>query len=209
MELDFLQILNNYTLEVVLISIGAFLLTYLIKLPIKKATSRLTEEKRRMVNVVIVFIPLIICYVSTTLYYGFTQNDWISFLILDCSLSSWLLSLSLYAVISKIFLIIKGVISGKVQSKDITNSLLTLAKNNIKTLSNKLKVDEKQMTSCIQKIEELMQVKTSILENTNIINLEELTKINSEIDNLTNQKNQLDKDIENEKKLIEKYKQQI
>lgn len=207
MDLDFLKLLNNYTLETILISIVAFLLTYILKIPVKKSSSKLTEEKRKMVNVVIIFIPLIICYISSTIYYGITQGDFISFLIIDSSLSAWLLSLSLYAIFSKIIIIIKGLLSGKIQYDEISKTVIKTVNDNIKTISKKLKIDEKEMNNCIKKLEDLIRVKNNILKISNELNLEEVTKINSEINNLTDQKNKLYVNIENTKKIIESYKQ--
>ena len=115
MDLEIFEVFKNNKLEVILIGLGAFLLTYLIKWPIKKQTAKLAEEKRKMVNIIIIFIPLILSAVASVVFYGITTREWISWIVVDCSISAWLISLSLYAVVSRIAILIRGLRSGKVK----------------------------------------------------------------------------------------------
>lgn len=58
MDYEIFNIFKDYTLEVILIGLGAFLLTYLIKWPIKKATEKLDENKRKAKGFL---LPLLFC----------------------------------------------------------------------------------------------------------------------------------------------------
>ena len=61
--------ISNLSWEVALIAFIVFGLTMLIKWPIKNATSKLDENKRKAVNTVIVFIPMVLSILLNGLYY--------------------------------------------------------------------------------------------------------------------------------------------
>ncbi len=75
MENEFLFALKDISLEAIIISILVFGLTMLIKWPIKKYTAKFEENKRKSINTVIIFIPLILAYILSALYFGISKNN--------------------------------------------------------------------------------------------------------------------------------------
>ena len=92
--------LCNLSWEVALIAFIVFGLTMLIKWPIKKATSKLEENKRKAVNTVIVFIPMILSILLNGLYYGIFKHEWFDGIVFESAGSIYILALAIYAIYS-------------------------------------------------------------------------------------------------------------
>lgn len=205
MEYEIFNIFKNYTLEALLIGFGAFLLTYLIKLPIKKKTSTLEENKRKMVNIVIMFIPLVLSFIASVVYYGITERQWISLLVLDSTISSWLISLSLYAIVSRIWLVIKGIKSGKLQiNSDLTKETISYIKETIKTLNKENKTAEKSLEAITEKLTSLTQLRDLFCQGSS-----EILELNNEISSLKETENEYKAQIESNTEKINTFTEKL
>lgn len=205
MEYEIFNIFKNYTLEALLIGFGAFLLTYLIKLPIKKKTSTLEENKRKMVNIVIMFIPLVLSFIASVVYYGITERQWISLLVLDSAISSWLISLSLYAIVSRIWLVIKGIKSGKLQiNSDLTKETISYIKETIKTLNKENKTAEKTLEAITEKLTSLTQLRDLFCQGSS-----EILELNNEISSLKETENEYKAQIESNTEKINTFTEKL
>ena len=205
MEYEIFNIFKNYTLEALLIGFGAFLLTYLIKLPIKKKTSTLEENKRKMVNIVIMFIPLVLSFIASVVYYGITERQWISLLVLDSAISSWLISLSLYAIVSRIWLVIKGIKSGKLQiNSDLTKETISYIKETIKTLNKENKTAEKSLEAITEKLTSLTQLRDLFCQGSS-----EILELNNEISSLKETENEYKAQIESNTEKINTFTEKL
>ena len=205
MEYEIFNIFKNYTLEALLIGFGAFLLTYLIKLPIKKKTSTLEENKRKMINIVIMFIPLILSFIASVVYYGITERQWISLLVLDSAISSWLISLSLYAIVSRIWLVIKGIKSGKLQiNSDLTKETISYIKETIKILNKENKTAEKSLETITEKLTSLTQLRDLFCQDSS-----EILKLNNEISSLKETENEYKAQIESNTEKINTFTEKL
>ncbi len=210
MDYEIFNIFKDYTLEVILIGLGAFLLTYLIKWPIKKATEKLDENKRKAVNIVILFIPLVLSVVASILYYGLAKDTWATLMVFDSAFSSWIISLSLYAIVSRIWLVIKGIASGKIKvNSELTDEAIKYIKENIKNISKQIKVDEKSLTDIVNKIEELVKLRDLLISDTINPDKERITDVNSQISNLETEQQQLQTDIESKKNILNGYNDKL
>ena len=210
MDYEIFNIFKDYTLEVILIGLGAFLLTYLIKWPIKKATEKLDENKRKAVNIVIIFIPLLLSIIASVLYYGLAKDEWATAMVFDSAFSSWIISLSLYAIVSRIWLVIKGISSGKIEvNSELTDEAIKYIKENIKSISKQLKVDEKSLTNVISKIEELAKLRDLLTSDTINPDMEKIADVNSQITNLETEQQKLESDIENKKNILNGYNDKL
>ena len=205
MEYEIFNIFKNYTLEALLIGFGAFLLTYLIKLPIKKKTSTLEENKRKMINIVIMFIPLVLSFIASVVYYGITERQWISLLVLDSAISSWLISLSLYAIVSRIWLVIKGIKSGKLQiNSDLTKETISYIKETIKILNKENKTAEKSLETITEKLTSLTQLRDLFCQDSS-----EILKLNNEISSLKETENEYKAQIESNTEKINTFTEKL
>ncbi len=210
MDYEIFNIFKDYTLEVILIGLGAFLLTYLIKWPIKKATEKLDENKRKAVNIVILFIPLVLSVVASILYYGLAKDTWATLMVFDSAFSSWIISLSLYAIVSRIWLVIKGIASGKIKvNSELTDEAIKYIKENIKNISKQIKVDEKSLTDIVNKIEELIKLRDLLISDTINPDKERIADVNSQISNLETEQQQLQTDIESKKNILNGYNDKL
>ena len=205
MDYEIFNIFKNYTIEALIIGFGAFLLTYLIKIPIKKKTSSLEENKRKMVNIVIMFIPLVLSFIASMVYYGITQKQWVSLLVLDSAVSSWLISLSLYAIVSRVWLVIKGLRSGKLQlNSELTKETVNYIKDTIKTLNKENKTTEKSLASITEKLSSLTQLRDLFSQDNTSEDITKLSDLNIEINALQETEKEYNEQIEaNTKKINE------
>ncbi len=210
MDYEIFTIFKNYSLEAILIASGSFLLTYLIKIPIKKKTAQLEENKRKMVNVVILFIPLCLSFVFSVLYYGITKNQWVSLLVLDSTLSSWLISLSMYAIVSRIWLVIKGIKSGNLQiNPELTKQTISYIKDTLQNLNSENKNETKKLQDIVKELSTQTELRNEIANDTVQINLDKLAEINANLSNLETQKKNAEQKIESNNQAIARYNEKL
>ena len=174
---NIISVISEFSYESLIIAFLVFILTMIIKYPIKKATNKMNETKRKAINSIFILIPLIMSFLISILYYRFIQSIWISITNIKVVFSSWLLSLSIYNIYERIKLIIINIFNGK-------EDLDYIEKNNneIKNLLNKLHKDQQKL---------------------NQIDIQTIFNSNIEIANLTNEKKQLKNEINNIKNEIE------
>ena len=190
MDGELLTFFKGYTPEVLIIAFGAFILTNLVKKPIKKATKNLNENVRELFNVVIMFIPLILSLLATIFYSGVTSNEWVSLKIIDDAITSWLLSLTLYAVVSKVLILLVGIKTGTIDSKkskkileDITETVKIVDK-----ISNK---DDSELKDIENKIKTLISSRDLLLKDSDNLDLSKISMLNQEIKELKDKEKEL------------------
>lgn len=209
MESEFLLNIREISWEVIVISVLVFGLTMLIKWPIKKATSKLEENKRKAVNTVIVFIPMILSLILSALYYGIFRKEWFTSVVFDVMGSSYLLAVAIYAIYSRIVILIKGTKSTTNDGSDLSKETISYIKKNIKTISSTLKVDEKNLTSIVNQIDSLLTLKDEILSNTSLQDIAATESIDNQINELQAQKQELESSINKSQEELEAYKNSI
>ena len=209
MESEFLLNIKEISWEVVVISVLVFGLTMLIKWPIKKATSKLEENKRKAVNTVIVFIPMILSLILSALYYGIFRKEWFTSVVFDVMGSSYLLAVAIYAIYSRIVILIKGTKSTTNDGSDLSKETISYIKKNIKTISSTLKVNEKNLTSIVNQIDSLLTLKDEILSNTSLQDIAATESIDNQINELQAQKQELESSINKSQEELEAYKNSI
>ena len=210
MESEFLLNIKDISWEVIVISILVFGLTMLIKWPIKNATSKLEENKRKAVNTVIVFIPMILSLILSALYYGIFRKEWFTSIVFDVMGSSYLLAVAIYAIYSRIVILIKGAKSTtNSETSNLSKETIAYIKKNIKTISSTLKVDEKNLTSIVNKIDSLLTLKDEILSNTSLQDIAATESIENQINELQAQKQELESSINKSQEELEAYKNSI
>lgn len=209
MNSEFLLNIKNMSLEVIVISILVFGLTMLIKWPIKKATSKLEENKRKAVNTVIVFIPMILSLLLSSLYYGIFYNEWLTDTVIDVMASSYLLAVAIYAVYSRVVILIKGTKSTSTTETDMSKQTIAYIKKNIKKISSTLKIDEKKLTEIVNQIDELLTLKDEITSNTMLQDIASTESIENQINNLQTKRQELESSISKSQEELQAYKNSI
>lgn len=204
--MEILDFLSNFSWEILVISVILFILTMFIKWPIKRATSKLEENKRKAVNSVIIAIPVILSFVITPLFFGIVKNEWFSLMIIEDAITSSLLSISFFVIYQRIIIVIKGFISNKKSVENISISeTITTIKNDIKSLNLILKNDENKLKDISKKILCLLNIKKEIEETKDCIDLNKLSETNTQIQTLTNEETKLEEQINITKNQINEY----
>lgn len=201
---DTLLDIKNISVDILVISLIVFVLTMIIKIPIKKKTSKLDENKRQAVNTLIVLIPVVLSYILTTLYHGILKSEWFSLEVAKAAISSYIITFSLYAIFQRTVIVIKGLLSGKIKIDDkVLYETIQSIKSEINLLQSNLKKDKKNLRIISNKKNNLVESKEKFEKAKDTNNLTKLSKINIEINSLTSAENKLKQEIDNaEKKII-------
>lgn len=210
MDGEILNTIKHISLESLCIAFIVFGLTMLIKWPIKRCTKKLTEEKRKAVNTVILFIPIVLSLILSILYYGILKKSWFNLISFETAISSWIISLTIYAIYERIVILIKGIWSGKIKvDSELTKETLKFIKDNVKILTSKIKIDEKQIKKIQEKITSLLEIKKVIESNVGNIDIAKLSETNIQIQELKNEERSLQLQINENQKQIQNYSEQL
>ncbi len=208
MENEVLLNLKEVSIVSVIIAVIIFGLTMLIKWPIKKATAKLEENKRKAVNTVIVFIPMFLSFILNALYYGVFCKNWFTNMMLDGMLNSYLLALGIYAIYSKIVILIKGAKNSETNS-NLSKETVEFLKANIKTISKALKLDEKNLIEIVSQIEKMVNLREEISCNSMMQDISSIENLDKQICELKINKQKLEDSIKKSKSDLEIYKNNL
>lgn len=198
--------LKNLSFEIIVIGIVVFALTMLIKLPIKKLTAKFTEEKRKLINSIILIIPAVLSLVLSVFESGIFKHLWISLDILEMTFSSWVLSLTIYAILDRTLIIIKGIKAGTIKvDESLTKETISYVKDSIKTATKLIKENEKEIEKIDKKKKSLQELKTILESNDRLRDLTKISETNIEIEKLNNQIKELEKINSEAQNEIENY----
>lgn len=76
-QIKLIEFLFTYKAILVLFAVTVWLLTYVVKKPIKAATAKIKDErKRKLANKWVLLIPFILAFIAVYLYLGFTTVFW-------------------------------------------------------------------------------------------------------------------------------------
>ena len=186
MEEYFLYLIDNFSLTVFLMSLGVFILTSLIKMPIKRATSAFNEAKRQGINTLIILIPLVLSFLACLVYFLIENRPILTYSYLSCSLSVCIMSITIYLIYARVIIIIKGIISGKINTS-------TEDKTDI-DISSDIQLEQNTEIMDIQKrLEDLIKLKQLLESQGGIHNITAIVETNKEIASLQAQEQEITK----------------
>lgn len=195
MEEYFLYLINNFSLEVFLMSLAIFGATMLIKIPIKRATSKLDESKRQGINTLIMLIPLLLAFVACLVYFWIADRPIVSLDYVSCSLSTCIMSITIYLIYARILVIIKSIISGKtkVTVEDVQNAVTDITETieNKQENASETQTQKEKPNEIKDKINTLIAFKQQLENNGGIQNITALAEANDEIKRLENEQAKL------------------
>ena len=207
MESEFILNLKEISVQAIVIAVLVFALTMLIKWPIKKATAKFDESKRKAVNTVIVFIPMFLSLVFSSLFLGIFKKEWFKISVLDLLTTSYVLALTIYAFYSRVVILIKGSkSSSKKKQDDLSKETIKYIKGNIKTISKTLKLDEEKLGTILADIEKLLIVRDEVQGNLLFQDISQAEKIEKQLNALETEKQELTNEISAKKVEVERYK---
>ena len=204
MENEILINLKNLSFEIIVMALIVFSLTMVIKYPIKKQTSKLTEEKRKAFNTIIILIPIVLSFSANAIYQFAIRKVFDCGQYFEVSISINLLATFIYAVVSRIIDIIKAVKSGKIEiNQDLSANVVKYIKKSVKTLNDSLKTDKKSLSDITIEMEKLLQIQVE-LTNSNLKDIKAMEQVNSQIKELKEKETCVNLSIdETNKKIIE------
>ena len=195
MEEYFLYLINNFSLEIFLLSLAIFYATMLIKIPIKRTTSKLDEAKRQGINTLIMLVSLTLAFIACLVYFWLSNKPIFSLDYVSCSLSTCIMSITIYLIYARIVIIIKGIISGKtkisaIDLKDTVSDITEAIKNKQESASENLTAKEK-LNEIQNKINTLVTFKQQLENDSGVQNLTAITETNNEIKLLQDEQEKL------------------
>ena len=181
---NLLFIFNNLGLEVVIIALITFTLTMLLKIPIKKATSKHNENVRKALNTVIVFIPMILVSLLSILYYGLFKQIWFEEIVYVTMSSSYLLTILTYGFVSKIIKIFKGIKNVDNKEENYVKEAIEVLKDNSSDIADSTGVSEENANNIISKIEKMTEIRDWILQSSENQDLSIIDNLNEDIEKM-------------------------
>lgn len=210
MENEILFNIQNITLEIALMSLIVFGLTMLIKIPIKRATSKLEETKRKSYNTLIILIPLILSILACFIYYGIERDtNWVN-LALKNSMTVYIFATFIYAVYQRIVIVIRGM-----KSKDTkTNSTLPqdvvkYLKQNIKLINHTIKDEEKGLLNLSKQLKYLQDAKMKVENNPTLQSITPLNELDESVAKLKREQDERTNAILDVKNTLKKYEEEL
>ena len=197
--MNILDTIRNTSIEIIVMALIVFVATMLIKIPIKKKTSTLAENKRKLWNSLIIPIPLLLSFI-TAIVYGFIFLDYIKVgKMFDLSISTYILSLTIYAIYSRIVVIIQGFKNGNISLDEcITQTQEVL----LSDTSNTITEEEQELLEVVNQIKILITEK-ELLTNSQQVSLATLATTNIKIQSLQEKKKALENLIKNQKEKLQ------
>lgn len=173
------SIVESFSVEALVIGLVTFMVTMKIRSKVKSKSGKLEENKRKLVNSVLVIIPLVIS-VFISMGYLYYMDSLEVYRIIDVGCSGWLVSMSIYAIYERSGILINGLFSGKQE----------LVKEEVSSIVKVIKEKEKEMKIVKKKIEELTKCRSKVT------GLSKVLEINRELSVCNKELNTLSKEIE-------------
>ena len=159
--MNILDTIKNTSIEIIVMALIVFLLTLLIKIPIKRQTSKLVENKRKLWNSLIIPIPLLLSFIIA-IGYNFIFSEQLKLdKLFDLAISIYILSITIYAIYSRVVVIIKGLKSGDIS----LNECITQAQEVLLSDTTHVVTEEEQ-----ELLEVVNQIKTLATEKEMLVN---------------------------------------
>lgn len=207
MDSEILLYFRDMSIEIVIIALCIFGLTMLIKWPIKKATANLSENRRKAIYTIIVFIPMLLSLLLNVLYSGIFKKVWFDSQVFESIGSCYIFAVLIYAIYFRIILIIKGI--KREDSINYSKETISIIKNNIKNISASLKVDETKLNKIVLEIEKLLKLRDELNKDMSKENIEITETLDINIESLMSRKLILEDSIAKSKTKLLAYEDTI
>lgn len=203
---EFLKIFENYYFRIIIITFISILITNFLKKPIKNKTKFLNESTRKIINIVILIIPFINSFILITLFLGVFQNIWLWQQIFDETVKSWFLSLSCYSIISRLWILVLGVINGEINfNTKVAKEIISNVKEEITSIEKNFN-NKNNLSNIVDGIDKILDINEDITFLDNTENLEQITDVNIEINKKQNESKKFDLKIKHKNSKVQKEK---
>ena len=186
--------IKNLSIQIIVLSLIVYVLTYALKLPIKRMTQKFEENTRKAVNTVIVLIPIVLSIVSSLVYYGVFKSVWLSSEIFELAGSVYVVATCIHAIISRISVLFNAIKNGMLTKSEVQETLKNI-KQDIKAMNKALEKDNKESCEINVQIKMLLEKKKLLCENDKIQEIAQIERIDNQIEELR----KMQENIENDK----------
>lgn len=210
MENEILFNIQNITLEIALMSLIVFGLTMLIKIPIKRATSKLEETKRKSYNTLIILIPIVLSILACFIYYGIDgKSNWTD-LALRNSMTVYILATFIYAVYQRIVIVIRGMKSKDTKiNSTLPHDVVKYLKQNIKLINHTIKDEKKGLLNLSKQLKYLQDAKTKVENNPTLQSITPLNELDESVAKLKREQDERTNAILDVKNTLKKYEEEL
>ena len=210
MENEILFNIQNITLEIALMSLIVFGLTMLIKIPIKRATSKLEERKRKSYNTLIILIPIVLSILACFIYYGIERDaNWVN-LALKNSMTVYIFATFIYAVYQRIVIVIRGMKSKDTKiNSTLPQDVVKYLKQNIKLINHTIKDEEKGLLNLSKQLKYLQDAKTKVENNPTLQSITPLNELDESVAKLKREQDERSNAILDVKNTLKKYEEKL
>ena len=210
MENEILFNIQNITLEIALMSLIVFGLTMLIKIPIKRATSKLEETKRKSYNTLIILIPIVLSILACFIYYGIDgKSNWTD-LALRNSMTVYIFATFIYAVYQRIVIVIRGMKSKDTKiNSTLPHDVVKYLKQNIKLINHTIKDEEKGLLNLSKQLKYLQDAKTKVENNPTLQSITPLNELDESVAKLKREQDERTNAILDVKNTLKKYEEEL
>ena len=210
MENEILFNIQNITLEIALMSLIVFGLTMLIKIPIKRATSKLEETKRKSYNTLIILIPIVLSILACFIYYGIDgKSNWTD-LALKNSMTVYIFATFIYAVYQRIVIVIRGMKSKDTKiNSTLPQDVVKYLKQNIKLINHTIKDEEKGLLNLSKQLKYLQDAKTKVENNPTLQSITPLNELDESVAKLKREQDERSNAILDVKNTLKKYEEKL
>lgn len=210
MENEILFNIQNITLEIAMMSLIVFGLTMLIKIPIKRATSKLEETKRKSYNTLIILIPIVLSILACFIYYGIDgKSNWTD-LALRNSMTVYIFATFIYAVYQRIVIVIRGMKSKDTKiNSTLPHDVVKYLKQNIKLINHTIKDEEKGLLNLSKQLKYLQDAKTKVENNPTLQSITPLNELDESVVKLKRVQDERSNAILDVKNTLKKYEEKL
>lgn len=210
MENEILFNIQNITLEIALMSLIVFGLTMLIKIPIKRATSKLEERKRKSYNTLIILIPIVLSILACFIYYGIERDaNWVN-LALKNSMTVYIFATFIYAVYQRIVIVIRGMKSKDTKiNSTLPHDVVKYLKQNIKLINHTIKDEEKGLLNLSKQLKYLQDAKMKVENNPTLQSITPLNELDESVAKLKREQDERTNAILDVKNTLKKYEEEL
>lgn len=210
MENEILFNIQNITLEIALMSMIVFGLTMLIKIPIKRATAKLEEAKRKSYNTLIILIPLVLSILACFICYGIKGDaNWVN-LALKNSMTVYIFATFIYAVYQRIVIVIRGIkTKGTKINSTLPQDVVKYLKQNIKLINHTIKDEEKGLLNLSKQLKYLQDAKMKVENNPTLQNITPLGELDKKMTELKREQDERSNAILDVKNTLKKYEEEL
>lgn len=209
MENEILFNAQSITLEIAIMSLVVFALTMVVKIPIKRVTSRLEEAKRKSYNTIIILIPIFLSLLACLVYYGVVFKADCFEVVLKNFITVYIFATFIYAVYQRVVIVLKGMRTNLKIDPALAKDVVKYLKSSIREINHMLKDEQKDLSRISKRLNELYKIRATVETNISLQEITPLGELDTKIADMRSQQNAKHEAISLAETNLKKYKEKL